>query len=280
MNGILYNVSAEDYHAEREGPSLSSSIIKILCDESPLHAWTAHPRLNPDYIPEFTKEQDLGTIVHALLLQGETVAELLDFADFRTKDARLARETARLSGKVPILGAKWPQVEAMVKAAHQQLEKHADASDAFTGGSPEVTLRWEEDGVKCKARLDWLHEGFACIDDLKTTGISANPDTFTRQMFANGLDIQSAWYLRGLKAITGKDAEFRFVVIEASAPHALSVIGVGPDVLTIGQKKVMWALDRWRECLSEDRWPGYPNRIVYPQLPAYVESAWLEKECR
>ena len=62
-----------DYHADVGSPvpSLSSSIANVLISRSPLHAWMAHPRLNPDWRPEpWNKRLDFGTFAHKLLLEG------------------------------------------------------------------------------------------------------------------------------------------------------------------------------------------------------------------
>ncbi len=280
MTGEILDLTASEYHADLVGgktPYLSSSIAKILCNDTPLHAWTAHPRLNPNWTPEDTAATDIGRIVHALLLEGVTVAEIIDCPDWRTKDAKAKRDEARSNGKIPILTKDWPDIEAMVRAAHQQLESHSEAKNAFTMGKPEVTIKWEQNGVLWKARLDWLHDSYLLIDDYKTA-VSANPEAFTRNLFSYGYEIQAAVYKMAVKATTGKDAQFRMIVQEKEPPYALSVISLGPDVLMLAEKKIIYAEDIWRECLKTNRWPAYPSRICWASLPEYVEAQWLRKE--
>jgi hypothetical protein len=164
----------------------------------------------------------------------------------------------------------------MVTCARVQLAAHSDGgAEMFRDGRPEQTLIWQEDGLWCRARLDWLRAG--AIDDFKTTD-TADPDRWTRTLFACGFDIQAAWYLRGLKALTGIDAVFRFAVIERTPPYALSVMGLGPGALLIGEKKVRYALERWRACLTAGVWPGYPTRTCYADLSEWDEARWLAKE--
>ena len=48
----VYSLPDDAYHADPcPGPSLSSSVAKLMLDRSPLHAWHAHPRLNPNFEP-------------------------------------------------------------------------------------------------------------------------------------------------------------------------------------------------------------------------------------
>jgi len=279
----IYDMPAAVYHADpAPEPSLSSSIAKLICQASPAHARHAHPRLNPAAVEEDAEKFDIGTAAHRLLLEGEAGVEVLDFPDFRTNAAKAARDQARAAGKTPLLRKVWTDVEAMVAATRAQLAQHRDGgADMFTNGKPEQTLIWQEEdfgGIWCRARLDWLRPD--AIDDFKSTAASANPDDWTRTLFNCGFDLQCAWYLRGLKALTGYDATFRFCVQETAAPFQLSVITLGPGALTLAEKKCLYALEVWATCLTKGEWIGYPRRTCHAMLPPWQEAQWLEKELR
>lgn len=279
----LYSLSAETYHADPCAvPSLSTSIAKLLVDRSPRHAWFAHPRLNPAHEREERDIFDLGSVAHSRMLGDPKPLAVIDAPDWRTKDAREARDAARAAGKLPILAANMERVDAMVTAVRAQLAGHAEASDAFTDGRPEQTLIWQERGVWCRARLDWLPAGGRVFDDFKSTSGAAHPDAWgARQFFDTGADLQAAFYRRGIRAVLGiSDPVFRFVVAELDPPHALCVMQPGPDVLAIADRKVDVALDLWRHCLRHNRWPGYPSRTCHIELPTYRETAWLLREER
>lgn len=278
----IHDIPSEVYESDPcEKPSLSSSIAKILLNESPLHAWAAHPQLNPNFEREDKEIFDLGTVAHALMLQGLSIAVVLEFDDWKKKEARIARDILRADGKIPILSKHWGRVQNMVTSGHKQLEAHREAKNAFTGGKPEQTLVWADDhGVVCRARLDWLHDSRLIIDDYKSTGMSVNPENLDRMMVSAGWDVQAAFYRRGIYKLFGKEAEFRFICQEAQDPHALSVVGVGPDFQWIGEKKVQKAIDLWAECTRTNKWPGYSDRITYPTLPPWVENKFTEQEMK
>lgn len=279
----ILDLPADDYHADQvaDVPTLSCSIAKLLCGYSPLHAWTAHPKLNPGYARKEDAKFDVGTAAHALLFHGEPGVEVIDAKDWRTAEARLARDTARAAGRLPMLPDQWAETQTMVAAAREQLAELDIDPLPFTGGKAEQTIVWEEDGgVICRARLDWLRDDRTVVDDLKTSSRSANPDTFTRSIFQMGYDVQVAAYTRAVERTTGVTPEFRFVAVETTPPYALSVVGLGPAALTIAGKKWRYAVDTWRRCLERDEWPGYPQQIAYAELPAWEEAAWLERELR
>lgn len=277
----IYSIPASEYHSDPcMEPSLSASIAKTLLTQSPWHAKHEHPRLNPALVREESEAFDLGTAAHAYLLEGVSSFEVIDAENFLTKDARAKRDAARLAGKTPILARRLADVKAMAEAAWVQLAAHEAMPEPFKKGKPEQTLVWQEGPIWCRARVDWLHESGAYMDDLKTSSASANPDDWTRTLFGAGYDIQAAFYLRGLKALTGQDATFRFVVQENYAPFALSVIALAPDALALAERKVRRAIELWRACLDCDLFPGYPTQICYAELPPWHEAQVMEKEMR
>jgi PDDEXK-like uncharacterized protein DUF3799 len=280
----IYAIPAADYHADPcPAPSLSASLIRELLAQSPEHAWWAHPRLNPAYEAETSTKFDVGTAAHALLLERRDDFLLIDAENYRTKDAQAQRDAAYANGKTPLLPDQWDDVQAMVAAARRQLADHQDKPTPLTGkGKPEQTLVWREDGdVWCRARLDWFFDDRTLIDDYKSTGTTANPEVWSRRLlWGLGYDVQAAWYRRGVRAVFGIDPGFRFVVQETFAPYALSVIALTPESMALADKKVAHALDLWRECLTTGKYPGYPTRTVWAELPAWEEAQWVEREAR
>lgn len=278
----IYRIGPDDYHSDPcPTPSLSSSIARLMLANSPAHGWYNHPRLNPAFEREEKETFDLGRAAHAYLLEGESGFAIIEADDWRTAKAKSARELARLAGKIPLLAHRWADVQAMALTAREQLAKH-EAPIPLTNGRAEQTLIWPERGdVWCRARLDWLHDAYEWIDDYKSTGATANPDEWTRgPLFGTGYDLQAAFYVRGLKVLTGIEAQFRFVVQENFAPFALSVIGLGPDVLTLAEKKRQHAVELWRDCLRANSWPAYPTRTCFAELPPWIEANWLARELR
>lgn len=275
----IHWIAADVYHADPcEQPSLTSTIARILTADSPLHAWTAHPRLNPEYENTEAAHFDIGTTAHELLLEGEANVEVIEADSWRTKAAQEQRDAAYQAGKQPLLTHQWAEVDRMVQAARKQLARINADPAIFENGLPEQTLIWDEDGVTCRARLDWLHDGYVAIDDYKTSSRTANPAGFSRSLFNMGYDVQAAFYLRGLERLTGAVAEWRWVVQETAPPYALSVVSLSPAAIGLANAKVDYAIARWRECLTTGRWAGYPTEVCYAELPGWEEARWFEKE--
>lgn len=277
----IYDIPAEAYHADPcPAPSLSSSIAKLLVEKSPRHAKLAHPRLNPNYAPKNRTIFDIGSAAHAMVLGDERRFVIVDADDWKTKAAQAERAAAYAAGKIPLLPHQWEECRAMALAARAQLDASEEDADAFTNGKPEQTLIWQEDGIWCRIRLDWLTPGSNVFRDYKTTGASAHPDQWGRKsLYDTGAIMQAGFYRRGIKAVLGiENAHFRFVVQETEAPYALSVIGLSPSVTALADLMAAEAVRIWTWCTQSNRWPGYPKRVAYPDLPVWQERAWEDRK--
>jgi hypothetical protein len=270
----ILSIDAASYHADQvaDGPTLSASIAKILVNQTPAHAYAAHPKLNPVPVkPETKHEWDIGTAAHTLLLEGYDIAYIVEgYDNWKTNAAKDERDEARTNGMVPLLRKEWEEVCAMVDVARAKIAAFPDS--LLTDGKTEATLVWEKDGVACRSRLDHLRDDFTLICDYKTS-MSADPTWFSeRGIYQNGYEIKMAFYLEAVKAVSGVDAEFVWLVQEKKPPYEFSVVAPGPDVLEVGRQKV--------RCLASGDWPGYATRIHYAELPGWEDARWLEKVTR
>jgi hypothetical protein len=279
--GIYADIPEDEYHADPcEEPSLSRSVIKMLISKSPAHIAHCHPKLNPNPQPEKSESKfDLGTACHALLLEGEDKAEIIDAADWRTAKAKESRDEARANGKIPFLPHQWQDAIAMVKSAERQITECEDLKgvDLLTDGKAEQTLIWrEESGIWCRVRPDWWSNDQVVMLDYKTTDMSANPEDFHRNVISMGYDIQDQFYTRGAYNLTGKEPKFIFVVQETYAPFLCSFICLQPDFREIGFRKMELGMDIWERCIKSKKWEGYPKRACHISAPTWELAKWGE----
>lgn len=276
----IYSLSREDYDRDPcPTASLNQSLAKVLLERSPRHAWLLHPKLNPKLEREKDRKFDLGTAAHDVLFNAGRNIKIVNADDYRTKAAQAARDEALAAGKMPVLGAQMDTIDAMVRAAVQQLAQHRDLAGIFPGkGKPEQTMLWQEGETWCRGAIDWLPDGQGIFLDYKTTTASANPEQWARQAFDLGADVQAVFYTRGLEKLRGGTWECRFIVQESEPPYALSVCALPPSALALGAAKVNEALRIWRWCLAKNFWPGYPRETAYIEPPPWHLTRWQERE--
>jgi len=278
--GIYDDISEADYHADPVAPmpSLSSSIAKLMVSRSPLHAWFNHPGLNAAKATEVdkpSKAMDIGTAAHKIILGEGKDLQIIEAADYRTKDAQAARDAARAAGRVPVLKADYASVKELAEAALSQIAC-TELAGIFDAGTPEATLAWMEGPSWCRARVDWLPEharagGHIRVVDLKTTGGSAHPDDWARTAFDMGYDVQAVFYERGLRALIPgvRSVKFKFLVIEQEPPYALSINEMSGQALAEGEELVRLGIEAWTACLERDEWPGYPSASTVIDPPKW-----------
>lgn len=279
---VILDVAAADYHQDAiaDTPTLSASVAKLLISSSPAHARAAHPRLNPNYERVEEDKFSVGTAAHAVLLEGRDIVSVVAAEDWRTNDAKALRDEIRTSGRIPLLNKQWAEVEAMCEAVREQLPRLDVDPAVLAAGKPEQTIVWEDHGVTCRALIDWLHDDYAAIDDFKTTKASANPRSWTKTLYGMNADLQVAFNVRAVKAATGVEPEFRFVVVETAPPFVVSVVGLAPSALALANDRMDRALAIWKRCLERDDWPGYDRRVHYVEMPGWLEYEWLEQDAR
>lgn len=271
----VYALSMEEYQRDPcVTPSLSSGIAHRLVTQSPLHAWFAHPRLNPNHVREEDKGFDLGACSHALLLEGEGAIVEVAFADWRKKEAQEARDVARGMGKIPVLSHKLVECRTMATVARAAIETCTDVHIDLAAGLAERVFVWREGAAMCRARPDWMSNDRAVLLDYKSTAGSAEPNAWIRnQMAPMGYDMQAVHYLRGNASTCGPEhAQWVFLVQENYPPYACSFVGLSPAMLEIAQRKWDYAQALWQHCLQKNTWSGYPKSIAYAEPTTWQMS--------
>lgn len=290
MTGIIDGLPILDYIKDpaTPGPSLSASLAHTLLTKSPRHVRLGHPRLNDTWEPDATSATDLGTIVHAMLLEDDRSRLVVVNADSWSKKsdggagpvAWMARDKIRAEGKLAVLPHEMTTVEAMMTAAREQIAA-SELPDAFTGGHAERTMIWTDaDGVTWRSRPDWCDDESLVYVDLKTTGASAQPDAWTRgQLQSYEFDLQGALALRGAAALLGPaDRKFVFAVLETEPPYGLSLVGLDPYSIEFADRKLSRAAGTWKDCLARNVWAGYPSRIVWTSPQEWAVARFEERE--
>lgn len=282
--GIHRDVSNERYQADPcQSPSASAGALRTLLQRSPEHAWVGSRRLNPHYVSRPTTDaMNEGTMLHAMVLETEPPYMLMNFPDYRTAAAKLARDQALSAGLIPIKLDRFEElmdVAASLRARLRHLpEVWAAIQDALDSRSTEATLVWRERGVLCRCRYDTLPaKHFRATYDLKFTGLSAEPMAFGRKMLADH-SVQADLYPRAVRAVRGDSPVFVFIACETEPPYGVSLHALDRDAAEIAREQVDWALDRWARCLRENVWPSYPTPIHYHSPAGWQVREWEDRQ--
>jgi hypothetical protein len=279
----IYDIAAEDYHRDPvPGGSLSSTgARRLLPPSSP--AKFAYERAHGS--PE-KRVWDLGHAAHREVLGDGEVIVIVEHDNYRTNAAKAARDAAYATGRTPLLRHEYDQVVVPMAAA---IREHPIAGRLFTPGAGrvEASLFWcdgsGEDAVMCRARPDWLRleaEGRRALAVDYKTCASASPMDLPGVNGRLGYYQQADWYLTGITTVldTKVPPAFVFVFQEKDPPYVVTVGQLSVEAAQRGASRNRRALDVYRRCRAEGRWPGYSDKVVELGLPGWVINQLDEEE--
>lgn len=247
---ILYDLPEQDYHSR---PELSSTGARLLLDSpARFKYWSEHPQ------PPKTSF-DLGSAAHTKVLGvGANIViypaeHLTASGNVSTKAATVEWEREqRAAGLIPISTSDARRVDAMAEAVLADRDARG-VLETIVGR--EVSIVTEVEGVPSRARFD-MYDGINA-GDLKTAR-DASPRGFNRSVGSYGYHIQQAFYSDVHYAETGDQLRsFKFVVVEAAAPHLVGVYELDPMWMDIAAGKVFNARETYKRCVETNTWPGY-----------------------
>jgi len=287
MEGV-HQIDAEAYHADpAPAPSLSSSIARVLLNQSPRHAWHASPRLNPDWQPTERKTFDIGRAAHRLVLGAGSDFDVIPHdllasnGAASTKEAKAFIEDCRARGLTPLKEAEADAVQVMASAVADRLDAMRIKLDPARS---ELAAIAQVDGVWCRAMIDNAPaDPRLPLYDFKTT-TDASPDAIRRAVEAYGYDVQAAHYLATWHAATGERRRFRFVFVEKEPPHEVAVVELhdspddDADWMATARSMATEARRIWGECLAADEWPGYPAQVQVLGASGWRQQRWADRE--
>lgn len=285
MQAGFHDISERDYHADpAPAPSLSSSIARVLLEQTPRHAYLAHPKLNPQFDAgdsEPSRKAEIGTAAHKALTGKGAEIVIIDAEDYRAKAAKDARAAAYKAGKAPILKPDIDAAERIHRAVRMRLDAIPECQGALHIGKGEQVMLWQDTGdIWCRAMMDWWQEDTLTVYDIKTTA-GGLTDRDIANRIAGGWDVQAGLYIRGLTRLMPEQAgrfRWRWIVVEQDDPHEVRVIEADRMTLEMGDRKAAAAIAKWSECIVTGEWPGYPAQIATVEYPQWEANRVIERE--
>lgn len=261
---IEHDLPMREYHAL---PELSASDVKAI-NENP-HRWQATRGRERQPTPAMI----LGSATHAFILGDDDDVVALDVENFRTVDARTARDAALAAGKYPLTNEQHDQAKAMAEAT----KRNPDVARLISSGKSEVSFFTEDPitGQPMRGRVDWVDEAALRIVDFKTTD-SADPEKFARQAGRMNYHVSAAHYGDSWGRHAGTASwEVLFVVIEREYPYTASVCKLGPGSLELGRRALGRGISTYRKFSLTDQWatpwPG-TTTVDLPRYEFYAED--------
>ena len=279
-------LSNEDYHAH---DAIGSTQLRYFMQSPAKFKASMDGKLKPKQSKEF----DVGTYAHEIMLEGKLPRFMSDEAII---PAAIAEWEAKNKGKQSknIRGTKVyedmvKQMEGegkvilstknyqMLEDMHEAFFNHPKAAAAVNPahGKPEVSFFTKWDGFEYKCRADFFGErkGKTYLVDYKTTSGGEFAD-IQRSLGKYGYDVQAAHYMDVVQDCVGKRPDvFIFIFQEKEPPYEVAVIRVGNDTLDYASQALLGVKEKIRNCFDADHFPTkYGEDTVTMEVNEYRQN--------
>jgi exodeoxyribonuclease VIII len=255
-------------------PGLRSGHLKAL-----LRSHAHYEQAVKDYHPGHSTERRrnplrLGELTHLHLFEPERVAaECTVLKEFgRKKEDQKAKEEWMLEVQDKRIFAPQDEfTDAEEMAA--SVWRHPRCAKLLESGQAETTLQWDKglDGLSGKARLDWKMGSMPVIVDLKTTGKSADPESFGKTVLNYHYHMSAAWYLRGAHAVYGENFRFVLIAVESTPPYSCQPYALSDEWLELGDALIERALENYNHAQDAPLTTFYSESLINPILPGWAK---------
>lgn len=251
---------------------VSQTTLKTIGQKCPMVA--RYNQLNPS---EESETFILGSAIHCALLEPERFA--VDYAvgpnvklSTKAGKAAWAEFDAANPGKIILRHHHGDIIDGILKRTKASAPLSRMRSQE---GDHELSLFWDDNGTRCKARLDKLIKGPRySIIDIKST-MSAAPDDWKNSFTRYWYHFQAAWYRMGVRAVMGnKPVDVFFICFEKTPPYPTAIYTVKEKSLDVGESQARELLKVYNRCVADNHFPDYSERIVEIGL-----SKWFDPTC-
>ena len=261
--GQFDNISNEEYH---RGSAYADYLSRS--DLIPLLKSPAHYKARQNEPKTETPDMVFGSACHDFILQDDT--SNIKVGPDVSKKTNKWKEFLEENQQFYCIS---PDDLVVMEAMKKVFRSHKYAYPLIAGAWFENTFLWEHaeyEGVFCKVRPDILRISDGIMCDYKTSK-DADPDAFAKACVNYGYDIQSAYYPEGVRAITGAECEFYFIVQEKTEPYAIQIYLAGKEMIDLGKRKINKALKNYFEAdLNNDWEKAYENTVLTLEPPRWA----------
>lgn len=255
--GLFTDMHQDEY---RQLPALANSDATMIQVSPPDYIWSKQAPTN------FAKVQtkDMGTALHALLLEPETYDDLILVSSVKGRNTKaFEKEVEENPNNIVLTAEEAEQIKIMAGS----VSAHPTASKLLKVDGPtecSVIARDNESGVdlKCRPDKNAVESIGACIDIKKTADLSKwrSDKEWLNPMFEFGYGHQAAFYLHTLSLHYGFEVT-RFIFIAIQSSIALGRYPVG--VFEVSKEQLIawgfWGrmlanIDKYKKCSESGEW--------------------------
>lgn len=265
MPGLYVDLPIDVYHAGDvcSEPSMSSSGLRTIFNESPAHYWVSSP-YNPNrIIEEETPALTLGRAAHHLLFGQEEFGKQFvmrpltvngEICNRVTRHGKIWHKLQEERGLTIVTPAQIQAIQGMADS----LGEHPLVKAGILNGLIEHSLfaKDRDSGLWLKARPDVIPNESLDFADLKTTeSVDYRKLVWTIRDY--GYAMQAGLLNILCRMVIGQPmASYSLVFVEKNPPWCVRVVTLKPAEIERGERACRAALRLFTACWEAEHWPG------------------------
>ena len=290
-----YRIGMEHYHTQAvcPGPSISSSGIRRIVNESPWHFWSQWSG-NPDRYPDREPGDGLilGKAAHSLILGDEIFDENFIYVPSGSprRPTSVQVDAFNRDGKWSAAAADgaafWSEFDAKaagrmllseeqvekIKRMSENLARCPEAVQGLTGVMTEVSMIWQDGitGVWLKSRPDVIPDNGFDFADLKTFAPQTHDikRAVHRAITDHGYVLQMALAIEGAEQVLGiSAAECVLIMCQTTVPYTVTPVRIDAESIYWARVQIRHGIDTFARCLEANHWPMPVEGLMTYTLP-------------
>lgn len=247
------------YHAHE---AISSSDVKAVASTSLLH-WK-------NKVYKRSAAFDLGTAVHALVLEPEKSLVVRGPEDRRGRKWKEKQAEADLTGQLLLTESDFDKAAAMALAIiNSPIGPTLVGDDTINEAS--IFATDSATGLPIKTRPDSYWPDRGIVYDVKTTQ-DASPVGFAREIQKYNYALQAAFYLHVMRCAGLKAKKFVFVAVEKEPPFAVGIHMLTDEYIIWAERQMHTVLAQIKEAQATSTFTtGWPA-VNIVDLPRWMSA--------
>lgn len=256
---ITTDLTNEQYHAH---DAISSSDVKAVASTSLLHWKSKTYKRSAAF--------DLGTAVHALVLEPEKALVVRGPEDRRGSKWKEKQAEADLAGQLLLTEADFDKAAAMALAViNSPIGPTLVGNDTINEAS--IFATDPATGLQIKTRPDSYWPDRGIVYDVKTTQ-DASPTGFAREIQKYNYALQAAFYMHVMRCAGLKAKKFVFVAVEKEPPFAVGIHMLTDEYITWAERQMHDVLAQIKEAQATSTFTtGWPA-VNIVDLPRWMSA--------
>lgn len=254
IDGLNYCTNAE-YHSNRT--YLSSSVLKTVLESLEKYKNDYILGLKPETSSSSQNNFDVGTLLHSMILEPETVeTEFNYYKGMRKAGSEYEAFLANCKNpKLPCISINQRKVAQDCMDAYN---KHAVAKSLVKNGFAEQTICGTLHGVPIKTRFDWINVEEGYIADVKSTGYGSDLETFKATCDSFKYPLSGALYTAMAEQFYGKKFQFYYIVL-SKKDKTCDVYKTSSATMAAGKTSIKLACEKYLLAKSTNNWTDAPS---------------------